>query len=137
MVVVIVADQHHVDLAQFLNRAGWLPVSLGPEELGRRAAIGKDRVNEQIVLADLDDSSRVTDPSISDLTLVLALQIYLSHWQLLFQLGEVLFSLGLILHVSALEPLVFEESKSGGDAGSDEAVLDLIEMQVKLTLHSN
>lgn len=111
VIIVIVADQYHIDLAQLLNRTCWFPVSLRPEELGRRASIGEHRVNEQVILAYLNDSSGVTNPSISYLTLVFTLQIHLSHRQLLLQLREVLLGLGLILHISAIEPFVFEKSK--------------------------
>jgi hypothetical protein len=45
MVVVVVAHQDHIYLAQVFDSTGWLAVALGSETLRRRASIREDWIN--------------------------------------------------------------------------------------------
>jgi hypothetical protein len=62
MIVVIVRDQHDIDVRQILERNARRLHPLGSGALQRRGAQGKDRIREHVEPAGLHQHGRVTDP---------------------------------------------------------------------------
>ncbi len=62
VVVVVVRDQHRVDVRQFAKRQPRRLGALRAQETQRRGALGEDRIGEQVDAADLHQHAGVADP---------------------------------------------------------------------------
>lgn len=82
---MVVTNQHYIDLSQLRDGACWRAIPFRTKESCGRAAGGEDRVDEEVVLAHLDDCSRVADPRIPYFLLIFVHQLHFLHGQFFFQ----------------------------------------------------
>lgn len=53
---MVVADQDHINLLEFRDRACRFTVSERADESRRRASVGEDGVDDEVIFPDLDES---------------------------------------------------------------------------------
>lgn len=52
---MVMADKREMNLRKLFDLAGWWSESLGACELNGRCSCGKDRIDDEIIWANLDD----------------------------------------------------------------------------------
>jgi len=62
VVIVVVRQQHHVDVGQLLQRQPGRRLALGAGPLHRKATLGEHRVGQQVEPAELQQHGDVPDP---------------------------------------------------------------------------